>query len=96
MADIAKAEGKSLASVKSAVKAATETRADKAVKDATSRRRRPTGCSSASTKRSIVWASVATVRAPARRRIPIPSRERSGPIPADPADAQPAGDAVTS
>lgn len=100
VADIAKAENTSLATVKSAVKAAAKARADKAVKDG--------DITQAHADRMLEHFDEAFDRLGERR-----GRHRGGPPhprpadpdakpgafrpdPADPADVQPAGDAVTS
>ncbi|MEJ7824376.1 MAG: hypothetical protein WKF48_03050 [Solirubrobacteraceae bacterium] len=100
VADIAKAEGKSLTSVKSPLKTAIKTRADKAVKDG--------DITQAQADRMLEHFDEAFDRLGERR-----GRHRGGPPhprpadpdakpgafrpdPADPADVQPAGDAVTS
>lgn len=100
VADIAKAENKSLATVKSAVRAAAKTRADKAVKDG--------DITQAQADRMLEHFDEAFDRLGERRGrhrggqpSPAPADPDAQPgafqlDPADPADAQPAGDAVTS
>ncbi len=98
VADIAKAEGKTLASVKSAVKAATKTRLDKAVKDG--------DITQTQADRMLDRFDKAFDHLGKRRHGPRgnadpdanPNAEPGAfrPNPADPADVVPAGDTVTS